>query len=426
MEKPLSDIFIIGGGINGAAIAADASCRGYSVILCEKGDLGSATSSASTKLIHGGLRYLENYHFGLVRKALQEREVLLKKAPHLVKAMRFIMPYHQQKRHRWLIRLGLFLYDYLVPSHSLPKSKTIKLHQHKAGKPLKKEYTIGFAFSDCWVDDARLVLLNALYAKEHGATILTHTQFVSAKRLNDYWEIHIINTDRNPEIFYSKAIVNAAGPWVEKICQACHVHSLTNTLLVKGSHFIVPKLYDGPHAYLLQNHDGRVVFVIPYENAFSLIGTTEHILDEVPKELTITPEESQYLCDCVNHYFKKSISPKDIIWSYAGIRTLRKESKNASDISRDYSLVLDHRNHQTPFLTVIGGKMTTHRKCAEHTIDKLSKYLPHTQPSKTKTTILHGGDFPKSFDIFIESVHQKYPWLPKHVARRYAKSYGSL
>jgi glycerol-3-phosphate dehydrogenase len=424
-----SDIFIIGGGINGAGIAADAAGRGLSVCLCEQGDLASGTSSASSKLIHGGLRYLENYEFRLVRKAIQEREILLQKAPHLISPLEFILPYEKTMRPAWLIRLGLVLYDYLAAHPRLPNSKKIKLTEHLSGKSLAPTFKTGFSYYDCTTDDARLTILNVLAAKEHGATILPRTAFISAHQEHNQWQIQLKDLATGT-LFYrtAKALINAAGPWIAEIKK--YISPLCEEplpiRLIKGSHIVVPKLYTGNFAYILQNSDKRVVFAIPFHNDFTLVGTTDVAFNQSLNEIHITPEEEIYLCNTINHYFKHSITQKDIKWSYAGVRCLQSDNaEKPSAVTRDYKIELATVN-SLPLLTVISGKITTYRLLAEEAVEKLRAYFPELKPSWTATQPLPGGDFPNhDFALFSKAMHKQYSWLPTALLNRYLKSYGT-
>lgn len=421
------DIFVIGGGINGTAITADAAGRGLSVILCEKGDLACGTSSASTKLIHGGLRYLELYEFNLVRKALHECDVLMNRAPNLISPLEFVLPYENHLRPAWLIRLGLFFYDHLAKRERLPSSKSVNFQKDSRGAALLSSFKKGFSYYDCFTDDSRLVVLNALSAKDHGAEILTHTQFISAQRENGLWKIEV-KANTGEIIFYSaKTLINVAGPYVRDVQKNIIGSTLKfNVELVKGSHIVVPKLYAGDFAYILQNADNRIVFAIPYENDFTLIGTTDVAFQSDLNEIKITPDEINYLCNTINHYFKKHINPADIIWSYAGVRCLRgQEEENLSKITRDYQLLLEDGN-EAPLLTVIGGKLTTHRILAEDVLSKLQKYFPTMGKSWTADSPLPGSDFASHhYSEFYKKFSADYPWLPESITQRYAKNYGT-
>lgn len=415
--KNYSDLFIIGGGINGTAIAADAAGRKLSVTLCEKHDLASGTSSASTKLIHGGLRYLESYEFGLVRKALYEREVLLKRAPFLIKPLQFILPHEKHLRPAWLIRLGLFFYDHLAKHPSLPGSTALSLQNTRYGQPLLPFLTRGFSYYDCQTDDARLVILNALSAKNHQANILTRSEFIQAQREKDYWKIELKNiSTQHTQFHYAKALINAAGPWINTV-------KLTqfNMKLVKGSHIVVPKLYEGEFAYILQCEDQRIVFAIPYQTHFTLIGTTDVLLSYPVETPAITQQESQYLLDIIHHYFRKKITLDEIKWTYAGIRCLQDETKETpANTTRDYKLILETHNNQLPLVTVIGGKITTHRLLAEEALKQLQPFFPHMGASWTAKQPLPGANFS------LLAFQARFSWLPSSLITRYANQYGAL
>lgn len=431
------DLFVIGGGINGTGIARDASGRGQTVVLVEKNDLAGATSSASTKLIHGGLRYLEHYEFGLVRESLLERERLWAIAPHLISAMRFILPHHRELRPAWLVRLGLFLYDHIGGRKRLPASKTLSLAEHPMGQLLKPQFKKGFEYSDCWVDDARLVVANAQSAAELGAEILTRTEFVSADRHGDFWEIKTCDQSGNDGHYRAKAIVNAAGAWVKPILASCTsvVNSKSTTLLVKGSHIIVPKLYEHHYSYTFQSGDGRVIFVIPYENEFTLIGTTDQPYDADLTDVNITEEETQYLCEQVSDYLKTPVKPGEVVWSYSGVRPLYNDgSGKTAEATRDYVLETDTSGDDAPILTIFGGKITTYRRLAEDVLKKLEPHLKYTRGSWTAKEALTGGhisngplDAIDPADVmrrFTDGLIAVYPELPSSLLRRLALSYG--
>ncbi len=423
-----SDIFIIGGGINGTAIAADAAGRGLSVRLCEKNDLASGTSSVCSKLIHGGLRYLELYEFGLVRSALKEREILLKRAPNLISPLEFILPYEKQLRPAWLIRLGLFFYDHLAKRQYLPGSKTIDLHHDQRGATLIPELKTGFSYYDCFVDDARLVIANAVLAKNHGADILTRTTFLSAKRDKKRWKIQLQDTiTKNIFYCYANTLINVGGPWVKEIHnQILHSDLTFEIELDKGSHIVVPKLYEGDFAYILQNKDKRIVFAIPFLDQFTLIGTTDMTFSGNLDDVQITTKEEEYLCHLMNHYFKKPLRKEDIVWSYSGVRCLQaSDEKNPRKMTRDYKLLLENKNNLT-LLTVIGGKLTTHRVLAEQVLNELKPYFPEMKSDWTAHQSLPGGDIhEKNFLDFIDKVKKEFSWLPENLVKRYAKDYGT-
>jgi glycerol-3-phosphate dehydrogenase len=427
---PEYDLLVIGGGINGTGIARDAAGRGLRVLLCEKDDLAAHTSSASTKLIHGGLRYLEYYEFGLVRKALKEREVLLRAAPHIIRPLRFVMPYVPSLRPAWLIRAGLFLYDHLSRREMLPGSTGVRLRRHPAGAPLMDSIVRGFIYSDAWVDDARLVVLNALDARERGATVLTRTRFVSAERHVKSWLAQIVTDGEQPSTIRARAIVNAGGPWASKLLRQTIEHTQHNDLrLVKGSHIVTRKLFDHDHAYIFQNPDKRIVFAIPFQGEFTLIGTTDVEYHGDPAKVQISSDEVDYLCESVNRYFKRQISPADAVWSYSGVRPLLagEDADNPSAVTRDYQLDLDAPGDQAPVLSIFGGKITTFRRLAEDAVDLLKDALAFDRSAWTATTPLPGGDLPNAdFNAFFADFRKRYPWLPDALAQRYARSYGSL
>jgi D-erythritol 1-phosphate dehydrogenase len=419
------DCVVIGGGINGAGLARDAAGRGLSVILCEKGDLAEGTSSRSGKLIHGGLRYLEYYEFRLVREALIEREVMLKAAPHIVWPMRFVLPHSPQQRSAWLIRLGLFLYDNLGGRRTLSGSRKLNLSTAPEGQPINDAYTTAFEYSDCWVDDARLVLLNALDAKERGAKILTRTEATSARRVDGNWHVTFTQQNGETHAVRAKALLNAAGPWVDTIISTVVGSNAPHRVrLVKGSHIIVPKFWDGSQAYVLQNTDKRLIFVNPYESDMALIGTTDVPQDIRPEDVAITEEEIQYLLDAVNRYLRKSIMRRDILHTYSGVRPLYDDNAiNPSAITRDYVFDVDGT---PPILSVFGGKITTYRKLAEHALQKLRPFFPDMGGDWTASASLPGGDMPHAnFDEFLRGVQQRFPWLPEAITRHYARLYGT-
>ncbi len=420
------DLLVVGGGINGAGIARDAAGRGLSVILCEQADLGACTSSASTKLIHGGLRYLENLHFGLVRKALQEREVLLAAAPHITSALRFVMPHDAHLRPQWMIRAGLFLYDHLARRHRLAGSAALDLRSHPAGVPLEKRYTRGFIYSDGWVDDSRLVVLNAKDAAERGAVILTRTQCEAIEPADGRWRARLVGLSGQRRTVEARIVVNATGPWASRFLQErTPVAAAHAVRLVKGSHIVVPKIFAHRFAYIFQNTDRRVVFAIPYEEEFTLIGTTDVEHGGNPDEVRIDADEIAYLCATVNRYFVRKIAPDDVVWSYSGVRPLLDdESADPSSVTRDYALELSSK--PAPLLSVFGGKLTTYRKLAQDAVDRLAPLLGRRLPRWTASALLPGGDLPSgSFAVFLRTVERKFPWLPAGLRRRYARNYGT-
>ena len=419
------DLLVIGGGINGTGIARDAAGRGLSVVLCEKDDLAQGTSSRSGKLIHGGLRYLEYYEFRLVREALIEREVLLNAAPHIVWPMRFVLPHSPEQRPAWLVRLGLFLYDHLGGRKKLPGCRTLNLSRDPEGKAIKSEFRKAFEYSDCWVDDARLVVLNALDAQERGATILTHTSATSARRRDGAWDVELRSKSGTVHKLRAKAIANAAGPWVENIITGVTgANTSRKVRLVKGSHIIVEKFWEGPQAYLFQNNDMRVIFVNPYEGNKALIGTTDIPYQAAAEKVAITADEIDYLLAAVNRYSKKQLTPLDVLHSYSGVRPLYDDDAvNPSAVTRDYVFELDG---EPPLLSVFGGKITTYRKLAEHALQKLLPHLPHMQGDWTAKTHLPGGDIEDgNFEKFLAAFHASHSFLPKELALHYARLYGT-
>ncbi|MBA5638447.1 glycerol-3-phosphate dehydrogenase [Duganella sp. LX20W] len=428
------DILVVGGGINGAGIARDATGRGLSVVLCEKDDLAAHTSSASTKLIHGGLRYLEFYEFGLVRKALLEREVLLRSAPHIMRPLRFVMPHVQGQRPAWMIRAGLLLYDSLARRELLPASSAISLRCHPAGQPLKPVLTRGFVYSDGWVDDARLVVLNALDACERGATILTRTTCLSARREGDRWQALLDKVDCGRIRVNARYLVNAAGPWTTAFLQAAAPQAQARQLrLIKGSHIVVPRLFAHGYAYIFQHPDGRIVFAIPYEQDYTLIGTTDLDYQGDPGQVAITSDEISYLCELVSQYFTVPVTPADVVWSYAGVRPLvEDEAADARAVTRDYRLEVEQGG--APLLSVFGGKITTFRKLAEEAVDLIAKSLDNRQGGWTAGACLPGGDLfgavPQNRSVlefagWLREQQLRYGWLPTSLVARYAHAYGT-
>jgi glycerol-3-phosphate dehydrogenase len=426
------DLLVIGGGINGAGIARDAVGRGLRVILAEKNDLAGATSSASSKLIHGGLRYLEHYEFRLVREALAERDILLENAAHIIWPLRFVLPHVGALRPVWMVRAGLWLYDHLGWSPTrksvLPRSHAVDLPSSAFGKGLRGDIRTGFVYSDCWVDDARLVVLNARDAADRGGAVLVRTSVDSARRRDGLWHARLTGPDGRLIDVTARAIVNAAGPWVREVLGgALGVNVTPLVRLVKGSHIVVPRQYEGEHAYILQNDDRRVVFMIPYEGRFTLIGTTDIPYTSDPANVAITSEETEYLCRAANRYLARPISPSDVVWSYAGVRPLYDDgSANASEVTRDYVLDLDGAPGNPPVLSVFGGKITTYRRLAEHALEKLAPFFPAMKPAWTSSGPLPGGDFPGAdFEAFLNARAQAYPWLPREHLRALARRHGS-
>ncbi len=423
------DLLIIGGGINGAGIARDAAGRGYKVLLVEKDDLAAATSSASSKLIHGGLRYLEQYEFRLVAEALAEREVLLRIAPHLVTPLTFVMPHVPELRPLWMIRAGLFLYDHLGRRTRLPGSRGVDLRLPPYNSGLKPVLTNGFVYSDCRVDDARLVLANVLSARELGAEVATRTECIQAKRSAAGWEAVLRATHGGTErTVLARGIVNAAGPWVKEVLNdRLHQASRDNVKLVKGSHIVVPRVYAGEHAFILQNDDRRVVFMIPYEARYTLIGTTDVAFDGDPMRPGASAEEIGYLCRAVNRYLARPLAPADVVWSYAGVRPLYDDgSADPSAVTRDYTLRLDADQGAAPVLSVFGGKITTYRKLAEHALDQLAPWFPHRKAAWTANASLPGGELGGSLEAFHARLADEYASLPALLLQALTRRHGSL
>ncbi len=421
------DLFIIGGGVNGTAIARDAAGRGLSVFLAEKDDLASATSSASTKLIHGGLRYLEHYKFRLVREALVEREVLLNAAPHIIWPLRFVLPYHAGLRPRWLIRLGLFIYDHLGGRKILPGTRSVDLKSDPVGRALKDSYTTGYEYSDCWVEDSRLVVLTARDAAIKGAVIRTRTTVRKASRSKDHWKIEVNRAGGASESIQARVLVNAAGPWVsEVLAQVVGRNDPDKIRSVKGSHIVVDRLYDHDKSYFFQNTDNRICFAIPYETNFTLIGTTDEEFKGSPEKPEISVAETEYLLGSVSEYFKRPVTKEMIRWSYAGVRPLYDDgASSAQEATRDYVLKVDHTEGQAPLLSVFGGKITTHRRLAEHTLEKLQSFFPQATAPWTAHSKLPGGLAYGEVASYIAEQQRRYRFLdPKNVLRLF-RAYGT-
>lgn len=422
VSTDFADLLIIGGGINGAAIARDAAGRGLSVHLVEQHDLAQHTSSASTKLIHGGLRYLEYYELRLVREALIERERLLSIAPHIIWPLEFVLPHEAHLRPAWMIRAGLFLYDHLAKRRKLSSSKSISFARHPAGRVLSSEFKRGFTYADCWVEDSRLVILNARDAVERGARIETHCKLLSARPENGVW---LAETQAGP--IRAKALVNAAGPWVADVLnEKLNLATEKNVRLIKGSHIVTKRLYEGEYAFILQNPDGRIIFVIPYERDFTLIGTTDVPFTGDPNKVEISPEEASYLCESASRYLRKSITTADIVWSYSGVRPLYDDhAADAKAVTRDYVLDLKQDATTPPLLSVFGGKITTSRKLAEHAMEKLLPAMGHpTSPSWTGNAPLPGGDF-NNFNDYLKDFRKQHPSLSAELSHRLVRAYGT-
>ena len=426
-DIPTVDIAVIGGGINGCGIARDAAGRGWSVLLAEKGDLGGATSAASTKLVHGGLRYLEHYEFRLVREALQEREVLWGIAPHIIWPLRFVLPHHKGLRPAWLLRLGLFLYDHIGGRKLLPATVTRRLDDGI----LKPEFTRGFEYSDCWVEDSRLVVLNASDAADRGAEILPRTACVSATRAEGLWSIVLRDAEGALRTIQARALVNAAGPWVAQVAgSVIRANTEAKVRLVQGSHIVVRRLYDHDRCYIFQNADGRIVFAIPYEGAFTLIGTTDAEFQGDPSDVRATDADIAYLCAAASEYFSAAVTPDQVVWTYAGVRPLYDDgASEAQAATRDYVLTLDAPKHEAALLSVFGGKITTYRRLALSALERLAPHLPvpsGLQAGWTATASLAGGDFPRQgFAQVVASLREAHPWLAPATATRLVRAYGS-
>lgn len=426
-ETPLYDLLVVGGGVNGTGIARDAAGRGLSVLLCEQDDLARYTSSSSTKLIHGGLRYLEHYDFKLVRHSLLEREVLLNSAPHIIWPLRFVLPHHPVLRSRWLIRMGLFLYDWLAKRKRIPGSKSIDLGRHIAGKALQSTYTKGFEYSDCWVQDSRLTVLNAVDARERGATILTRTKCVNLTREDKLWAAVLEpKGEASRKVIRAKAVVNAAGPWAEQVAKLdADSHTTHRIRLVKGSHVVVPALFEHDYAYIFQNSDERILFAIPYEQHYTLLGTTDVEVDHYPDKAQISDEEVGYICRHASEYFEQEIVASDVMHAYCGVRPLFDDAaENASETTREYVL---HVNDDGPtIVSVYGGKLTTYRKLSEQVVNQIAKNQTVSSGPWTAEAKLPGGDIPNgNFDHFLYQCQQKYPWCNAELISRLAREYGT-
>jgi glycerol-3-phosphate dehydrogenase len=433
------DLCVIGGGVNGCGIARDAAGRGLKVLLVEALDLASATSSASTKLIHGGLRYLEHYEFRLVKESLRERETLLNAAPHIIWPLDFVLPHDNNLRPYWMIKAGLFLYDQLSGrfnnTQKLKKSEALDFSDNALADPLIDDYQRGFLYSDCWVEDSRLVVLNAVDAFERGATVMPQTACMDFKPSSDRktWQVNLKNMLNDDEFSISAGmVINAAGPWVRSLLDGSNITQTQqeytpNVKLVKGSHIVVPKLYEGKQTFILQQPDKRITFAIPYETHYTLIGTTDVVHEDDPSNVTIDKDEIEYLCAAVNRSFKNKITPENIVWSYSGVRSLVDDGeKNASKVTRDYKLYVDER-YGPPLLSVFGGKITTYRKLAEHVMERVSTFYPNKELRPwTENAVLPGGDIDGGdFEAFVQTQCDQYSSLPPQLIYRYARAYGS-
>ncbi|MEM1378235.1 MAG: glycerol-3-phosphate dehydrogenase [Pseudomonadota bacterium] len=422
------DVFVIGGGINGCGIARDAAGRGYSVCLAEMNDLASGTSSWSTKLIHGGLRYLEYYEFRLVREALMERERLWSIAPHIIWPMRFVLPHNEGTRPKWLVRTGLFLYDNIGGRKKLPSTRVLDLRKDPAGKPLKPGYSTAFEYSDCWVNDARLVVLNAMDAEAKGARIATRTKVTGLERKDGAWAVTIQDTvTGTSETVSAKLVVNAAGPWVDAVLTGSMGKNTKNVRLVQGSHIVIRKKFDDERAYFFQNADGRIMFAIPYENDFTLIGTTDQDYDGDPSDVKITPEETKYLCDGASQYFAEPVTEDDIVWTYSGVRPLYDDgASKAQEATRDYVLKEVGGEGESKLINIFGGKITTYRKLAESVLELVENNLGEKGASWTGTQELPGGGFTQTgFDREVVKLAASYPFLSATQAKRFMRLYGT-
>lgn len=421
------DLAVVGGGINGVGIARDAAGRGLKVYLCEQNDLASATSSASTKLIHGGLRYLEHYKFRLVSESLTEREVLLQMAPHIAWPMRFVLPHEPGIRPRWLIRLGLFLYDHLGGRKLLAGTKSLDLARDAAGAPLKPQFYKAFEYSDCWVDDARLVVLNAMDARENGATIETRSKCEKAVTTEDGWSLTISNEQGSHEV-KARVLVNAAGPWVmDCIEDVIQTKTGERVRLVRGSHIVVPKIFDHDRSYIFQNRDGRIIFAIPYENEFTLLGTTDLDHQGAPSAAVCSDEEAAYICKAASEYFAQPVDPRDVVWTYSGVRPLYDDGASAAqEATRDYVLKIRRIDDRASLLNVFGGKITTYRRLAEHALKELQPWLNAEQGEWTAGATLPGGDIPwGELEASKQRLFDSYGFLGEKICDRIFRCYGT-
>lgn len=426
---PDADLLVIGGGINGAGIARDAAGRGLRVVLCERGDLAQGTSSRSSRLIHGGLRYLEYGEFRLVREALREREVLMSLAPHLVRPVRFVLPHVEGMRPAWMLRLGLFAYDHLARRRRLPASSALRLREVPEGAAVREQYRRGFAYADCRADDARLVVLNAVGARERGAQVRLHTDLVEATPEGGTWRARLRSADGTEASLRARAIVNAAGPWVEEVAARIPgVARRRHARLIKGSHLVVPKFWRGEHAYLLQNVDRRVVFVTPYEYDFAMVGTTDIPFDGDPAAASISPEEESYLCDAVNRQLRCALAPRDAVHRFSGVRSLADDAHaDPSAVTRDYVIDAPMPRGHPPILTILGGKITTYRRLAEHALALLAPHFPGLPAAWTEAAPLPGGaieagDFARAQARFFAAA----AFLPAEHARALFDRHGSI
>jgi glycerol-3-phosphate dehydrogenase len=420
------DLAIIGGGINGAGIARDAAGRGLSVALFERGDLAGATSSASSKLIHGGLRYLEHYEFRLVAEALAERETLLSIAPHLVTPLTFVLPRVEGMRPRWMLRVGLWLYDHLARRSVLPPARSIRFATSPYGQGLKQTVLDGFSYADCWVDDSRLVVLNCRSAADLGARIEPRTEVRAARTDGDQWQLSLQHPDRGTQRVHARALINAAGPWTRSwLVEGLDRRPNHGIRLVKGSHIVTAPLYPGDHAFILQNDDGRVVLVLPFQDRYSLIGTTDVPHSGPPEDAVISTEEITYLCRAVNRYFARNIGSSDVLWSFSGVRPLYDDgTPNPSEVTRDYRLMLD-TDSGPPLLSIYGGKITTYRRLAEHALTQLIPWFPSMKGPWTAHARLSGGELPEGRQGYLNNLSARYPALSIPLLESIVSRHGS-
>ena len=428
-SEKIYDIFIAGGGINGIGVARDAAGRGYSVCLCEMNDFASGTSSNSTKLIHGGLRYLEYYKFRLVQESLKEREVLLKMAPHIIWPMRFILPHSKGMRPAWLLRLGLFLYDHLGFRKILPGTSHIKLNKSVFGSPLKSNFKFGYEYSDCWVDDSRLVILNAIDAASKGANIQNYCKVTNVSKSDGLWSITTTNSiDGKQRVSKAKSFINASGPWIDDVLESSFKKKNSkNVRLVRGSHIVVNKLFDHDRSYICQNNDNRIFFMIPYEDKFTLIGTTDIDHGQSAGKVEISEEEQLYICKSANEYLNTEISLKDIVWSYSGIRPLYDDgASEAQDATRDYVIKVEEQDSSL-MVNIFGGKITTYRRLSESILKHVEGFLGKRGNAWTEKSSLPGGDIAVDGQIDLNTkLHKKYPFLTEETIKRLVRSYGTI
>ena len=426
-DEPPYDLLVVGGGINGVGIARDAAGRGLSVLLVERDDLASATSSASSKLVHGGLRYLEQYEFRLVHESLAEREVLLAAAPHIIWPLRFVLPIHSGLRPPWVLRAGLFLYDHIGGRKVLPPTRTVRRGRDNALSPLAEAYVQGFEYSDCWADDARLVAINAIDAADRGACIEPGWNVTGAHREGELWHVDMVSNTGTQRTVRASGLVNAAGPWVQDVLRSTGSTRRSSLRLVKGSHVVVPRLYEGAQAFTLQTSDRRIVFIIPYQDDFTLIGTTDIPFTGDPAKVAASNEEIHYLCDLASEYLKTPVSGSQAVWSYSGVRPLYDDGDvSASTVTRDYVFDLDTAAGRAPLLSVYGGKLTTYRRLAEHAMSELRSSLRFDAREWTRGSILPGGDIPNAdFEAFARSQAARYAYVPAKMIRRLCRAYGT-